>query len=487
MKLPLPRRRFYRFLIYIVSIVLVLVAINLVLVQVRRTIHPGLETTRITAPATADGSIDYLAAIEAAFAPGVTDDNNAAPLLLEAFGRKALPSNQPPDGITSRLHMPPLPEAGDYLKEEPGNETPDVEKWPPSADPKLAPWVQANEKPLARISEATLRPRYFMPMNGGTPPQMLYEILLPHLNFMRESAYLLAASALQRAEAGDLKAASVDLLAIHRLARLTAQGPTLVERLVSIGIEKMACQTELNIAHHAKLDASSAGVLFGNSLSFGELPSLARNVDAGERYLVLDLEQLSARLGPYETGRMYTAINGMRIGGQTPYVAQFFRFLPIPHEEAMRAENAAYDELITAFAKPSYADRKAAIQSIDKWYDMRSNGVGGLLSRYWLLRLVMPGLGHGQDELEIATADLRLTQITWALTLYRIERGKYPDSLDLLRSQFAAGIPEDNFSGKPFHYARRGEGYQLYSVGPNMTDDKGASTQPADDIDASNK
>jgi hypothetical protein len=465
MRFPLPRRRFYRFLIYGVSIVLVLLASDLVLVQVRRTIHPGLETTRITSPTTADGSVDYLTAIEAEFSRGVTDDNNAAPLLLEAFGRKALPTNQPADGITNRLHMAHLPEAGDYAK--------------------LAPWVQANEKPLAKIREATQRSRYFVPMNGGTPPKLLYEILLPHLNFMREASYLLAADALLRAEAGDLHAAGVDLQAMHRLVRLTAQGPTLVERMVSIAIEEFACKTEANIARHVKLDAQSAGALFANSMSLSELPSLARNVDAGERYLALDLEQLGARLGPYETGRIYTSISGMNPVGANPQAAQLFRFVPIQHEEAMRKENGAYDALIVAFAKPSYAERKEAIDSVQQWYDARSNGFSGLLTPYYLLRLVMPGLSRGQDQLETATAQLRLTQITCALAVYRAEHGGYPDSLDLLKSQFPAGIPEDNFSDGPFHYKKRGEDYQLYSVGPNMIDDHGSTTKPADDIDVS--
>jgi hypothetical protein len=377
-----------------------------------------------------------------------------------------------------------LPEVGDYLKESGLKASPDIEQWPASTDPTLAAWVKDNEKPLAKIREATLRSRYFMPMNGGTPPQLLFEILLPHLNFMRESAYLLSVDAMLHAEAGDLKAAGADLLALHRLARLTAQGPTLVERMVSIGIDKMACQASRNIAHHAKLDAQSAGDIFASTLSLSELPSLSRNVDEGERYLALDLEQISARLGPYEAGRIYRSISGMQSTGQVPSeAAQLFRLLPIPHEEAMRKENAAYDALVVAFAKPTYAERKIAIQSAQKWYDERSAGFSGLLTPYYLLRLLMPGIS--QDTLETATADRRMTQITWALAVYRAEHGSYPESLDALKLMFPAGIPEDNFIDQQFHYERNGKGYRLYSVGPNMTDDKGATTKPADDIDAS--
>src|ERR1043166_1287337 len=115
MKLHLPRRRIFRAAIYLGALLLVLIAIDLVLVQTRRTIHPGYETTRITGPLQADGSIDYLKAIEDYFSRGVTPQNNAAPVVLAALGRQALPKNQPEDGITNRLGMPHLAEKGEYF------------------------------------------------------------------------------------------------------------------------------------------------------------------------------------------------------------------------------------------------------------------------------------------------------------------------------------------------------------------------------------
>src|SRR5947207_4069433 len=114
MKLRLPRRRIWRAAIYLICLILVLLAIDLLLVQSRRKITPGYFTTRITAPLRDDGRIDYLTALENYFGDGVTSENNAAPLLLRAFGRAALPSNQPEDGITDRLGMKHLPKDGDY-------------------------------------------------------------------------------------------------------------------------------------------------------------------------------------------------------------------------------------------------------------------------------------------------------------------------------------------------------------------------------------
>src|SRR5262245_58888361 len=112
MRLRLPRRRLWRTAIYFLCLILVLLAIDLLLIQWRRRIHSGYFTTRITAPLRDDGRIDYLTALEDFFSQGVTPENNAAPLLLRAFGRAALPSNQPENGITDRLGMRHLPKDG---------------------------------------------------------------------------------------------------------------------------------------------------------------------------------------------------------------------------------------------------------------------------------------------------------------------------------------------------------------------------------------
>src|SRR5947199_1595250 len=115
MKLRLPRRRVWRAGIYLLSLVLVLLAIDLVLVETGRKITPAYDTTRIVAPTLPDGSIDYLITLDDRDGRGVSPEDNAVPLLLRAFGRQALPSNQPADGITDRLGMPHLPEQGNYF------------------------------------------------------------------------------------------------------------------------------------------------------------------------------------------------------------------------------------------------------------------------------------------------------------------------------------------------------------------------------------
>src|SRR5205814_2671929 len=109
MKMKLPSGRVARGLIYLICVVLIALAIDLVLVRLARRVTPGERTTKITSPTLADGRIDYLKALENRYGEGVTSENNAAPLLLAAIGPAGLAKNQPRDGITARLGMPPMP------------------------------------------------------------------------------------------------------------------------------------------------------------------------------------------------------------------------------------------------------------------------------------------------------------------------------------------------------------------------------------------
>jgi hypothetical protein len=188
MRIRLPQRRRWRMVIYIVSLVLILLAIDMILVQAGRHISVNAQTTRITEPRMPDGPIDYLAALENHYSEGVTSENNMVVPLLDALGPNALAKSQPRDGITNRLGMPPLAEAGDYFQQREkfpkdaavvaaNGRTPDADAivheqpWKTSEHPQTAAWLKANEKPLAKLIEASKRTRFYYPLPPGGADQ----------------------------------------------------------------------------------------------------------------------------------------------------------------------------------------------------------------------------------------------------------------------------------------------------------------------------
>jgi hypothetical protein len=59
------------------------------------------------------------------------------------------------------------------------------------------------------------------------------------------------------------------------------------------------------------------------------------------------------------------------------------------------------------------------------------------------------------------------------LKAYKSRYGSYPKDLGELRSKLGWEIPVDPFSGKGFIYSKKGGGFFLYSIGPNLKDDGG--------------
>lgn len=85
----------------------------------------------------------------------------------------------------------------------------------------------------------------------------------------------------------------------------------------------------------------------------------------------------------------------------------------------------------------------------------------------WLLRVRLAYFVKG-------TAILRGVMALSAVKTYEAEKGGYPERLsNLVDEGLLERIPTDPYTGEPFKYRREGDGFTLYSVGPNAKDDGG--------------
>jgi len=75
---------------------------------------------------------------------------------------------------------------------------------------------------------------------------------------------------------------------------------------------------------------------------------------------------------------------------------------------------------------------------------------------------------------DIAIMENDIGRVALALTLYKIEHGEYPATLGELQATLEWELPQDFFAGAPMTYQRRGEGFLIYSFGPDRDDDGGA-------------
>ena len=100
-----------------------------------------------------------------------------------------------------------------------------------------------------------------------------------------------------------------------------------------------------------------------------------------------------------------------------------------------------------------------------------------------LSRTVIPVFSRALESEEKVNARIRAWQIALALTAYLAENGRYPDDLEALRAT-GWDLPLDPFTQQDFRYRREGEGFVVWSLGPNMADEGGEYRSPLNDAAA---
>jgi len=477
------------------------------------------ETTYILGPLRPDGYPDYVAALNEHASKGVTVENNAAVLLWQAFGPNEI-NEKARDRFFKKLGIPPLPEKGDYLvpfhqyariareTQKPPAEDDQSEKdaeeddkqfdralerpWSKQDCPMVAKWLEANEKPLKLVVEATKRPRYYSPLVAPNEYPMVILVMSPMQPF-REAAQALKARAMFRLQAGKVEEAWADLLACHRLARLVGQGETLVDALVGIAIDGIACSGDRAVAQYGKLRPEQARKLQADLAQLPPSPKMAEKYNIGERFMYLDAVCTIAREGL----GIVMSLDGGGLPNQDSIEATLAKWATnvlVDWDEVLRVGNSFYDRLAQAAGSRPYARRREALKELDREIKKRmvrvrdpeamaqdilhgkspralaTERMSGIL-----LGLLAPALSACVVAEDRAATKMQLTQLALGLGGYRTEHGEYPAELAKLVPKYIAELPKDLYSGADFRYKREGKGYVLYSLGPNGTDEGGRS------------
>jgi len=480
------------------------------------------ETTLFTEPLNADGTVNYVAALNAVLGKGVTPENNAAIPLIRALGPRSL-GEKTRDLLLSALKMEPLPAEGIYFKGPfwfCGETYPDSprgrERLTASRDasrkgpvqaadhPELAAWVQANREPLAAVKAATNKPRYFVPwVSTETPPSMEDGLLRGPGLRLTEVGNALVARAMLRAGAGDIDAARADLRTARRLGKLQVREKgTAPGFLAGLAPIRFACQAQRGLAAQGNLSAKDARAFLADLPLPGDVPPLSEWDGTVERVFSLDYWMKVARVGLDKGFALPFPIPGREVV-EVPDVE-------LDWDEVLRAENELSGWLARINAKPFPGRAKAfedfARELLNTSPLMKRVPRAGLMHRE-VLKLIL-GEMKSADRKELSRAvvvglavsgmhiperigevfvgvrmEFDLTRVALALAAYRAEKEEYPAALTKLVPGYLPALPEDLFTCKPLRYRRVGNGYVLYSAGPNMKDDGGRKSDTGEGPD----
>jgi hypothetical protein len=480
-----------------------------------RPITRGRETTHVTL-LDQNGELDYESALNRRLGQGVTPRSNASVLVWKAIGPHPEGARMPP-AFFRWLGVAAPPEEGDYFIDL-GQYATDVLKLPPGAKfdelidqygratrrpwkakqyPRLAGWLEANEKPLAIVIEAAKRPDYFHPLvahRTAKGPGGLISATLPNVQKCRWMVGALVARAMLHAAEGRFDRAWPDLLASHRLGRLVARGGTLIEALVGIAIDQIACGAELAFLDRAGLTAKQARACLRDLQGLPPMPAVADKVDLTERFMFLDTMMLLRRrgLGNLDDLGFRPAPAALAPKEQEAVEAA------IDWDSVLRTGNQWYDRLAGALRVKDRAARERQLDQIDKDLKALSQAAnrpaaaGGASpadkARNMgdvMVVLFVPATRKVQQAADRAEQAQRNLHLAFALAAYRADHGRYPPTLDGLAPGYLPAVPGDLFSGKALIYRPSANGYLLYSVGVNGKDDGGRwydDDPPGDDL-----
>jgi hypothetical protein len=459
--------------------------------------------------------VDYLAALNERVRQGVTPENNSALLFLQALGPEAIfPEIRQQYlqvlGVESSVIKGPFfvnyttfaktRASGGRPGGLPQSEIDDQfmnelyaaasQPWSPAQLPLMAEWLQAMDQPMAVIVESTKRPRRFDPLLSGSNPPLLLDSSMPMVQAHLDAAKSLAARAMLNVQAGNTPEAWQDLLACHRLSRLTGQGRTIIEMLVADGIENLACAADQALVAHGNLTADQAQQMATDLQKLPPLPQMSDAIDLGERYMFLDCAQNLANRGLSQLGPMLEFASSLSEGPPSSPIKDLSGLsnLTVQFDDVAQVGMPWYDRLVIALRKPTWIERMAAWEKNQIAYerfvgDMGSSmlavltqGPAGNASEPIGKVLLIMTLPAARDaaEAEARTAqNFELTRLGFLLAAYRADKGRYPLQLSELAPKYLPQVPADLFTGGPLAYRPQPNGYVLYSFGPNGRDDGG--------------
>jgi hypothetical protein len=492
------------------------------------------ETTYITEPLRPDGLPDYVSYLRDRLRDGVTNDNNAAVLMWQAYGPgQDCSSIKPADWerIVQELNLP----AVDPVKYvvEPDNQVlaERVEQWIIAHDaawkkafanrpaiqerepdlgydaiataqefpwrreqlPPLAEWLDAHSDAIDLLVAASRRPKLYTPSAPSEAcdeePELI-TMALDGLQRAKGTARILATRAMLRLGEKRYADAWHDILAMHRWVRLIEQRPTVAGQLFAIGIDRIAAScTQLLLSE--QLPPDLAEEIQDELLALRSPSDIASGIDVGERLCFLNGVVNCSREG---IGAFYAycfpSNVDTRIAGMPAWQIKALNLISADWNQSLSKGNRLYDQFAAATRLASYEDRRRELKRIAaesfnvesvphnpwNWVEaaIDSNNRSELLATA-VVETATRSFNNVSIAEDRANATLSLTRIAAALAVYRAKHGQYPDKLDALVPDVLPQLPVDLYHAKPFVYKRDTDGYLLYSTGENGIDDGGSN------------
>jgi hypothetical protein len=384
------------------------------------------ETTRITAPLKANGYPDYVAALNTQMSKGITAENNLAVAIWNTIGTTAMS----PDFVNpyfKHLQTSPPEENATYYQ-------------------TYYQWFQ--ETLLAEEKTSELTPRGIDGLRQSLEKE--------HENCMKHP---------WTAKKFPRMAFSLDELIINHEGVIDAQLKLLGDNILALPpISKLADKID-NFERYTFLDATITiardGTQALSSLTNGNSSSPSPALDnilKGVTTTLIDWDHV-LRSGNY-------------------WYDEFKRVNSIKSPQQLKTASDALADRITANVRAVTEPTTIAKQILFSGKSLRE--IASVQVANVLAGLMLPALNAviRVENRSIATHRITLTAI--AVSRYKLQHNRYPDSLSAIKGVYLDRLPQDPFTGRTLKYQQGPKGLTIYSFGYNMRDDQGLSRTESD-------
>ena len=298
------------------------------------------------------------------------------------------------------------------------------------------------------IEEAATRQKCAFPVHW----ELGLDAECPHLLSLRRLAWLVSASAILDGRGGRTTKAAGKVALIFAISESLKKEPSLIAQFDRISIIRTGLRTLRNGQWLEYLNDAEAKRLFDALAGIDLTPGFVSGMQGERATGIWVFDQVRSN-GPAALGK--NSDNSQRI-----------HICPLCL--CLNADERFYlDEMgrQVKYAGMTYHQAKV----MDPRFDEDPH-----IPRYALISAmllpVFPVVAPNRDK---AVAEIGEGQIALALQAYRARFGTYPRNLAELREKLGWKLPKDPFSGNDLVYKRNGDGFLLYSIGPDLKDDGG--------------
>jgi hypothetical protein len=278
--------------------------------------------------------------------------------------------------------------------------------------------------------------------------------LLPHTQDARQIAALLSNDALLRAQEQDPDGALASCRGALNAGRSIGDEPCLISQLVRIACRAMAT-------------GQAERVLAQGEPSQDALRQFQELLEKEEPEPLLLIGVRGERAG---LDRLMETIQSGKLSARD----MFFRHTPSLEEYLMlwtpgsyKSQRAAMLRTMNRFvelAKLPPEQQRVPFQQLE----------ATIKDQPVLVRLWVPAMVKVAEAARRSQAQLRCAIMAVAAERYRLAKGQWPGTLDVLKEAgYVRGAPSDPYDGQPLRWLRLDDGVVVYSIGPDGEDNGG--------------